>query len=81
MLLSPTREKAVVFLDDTWLPLTSHAVEQGNRRYRKMQKSIYSVRTQEHIKARIALNMWREAHSAGRGQTLHALHEARSGGT
>ena len=51
----------------------------GNRRYRKMQKSIDSVRTQEQIKARIALDMWREAQGEGRDQTLHALHKARAG--
>ena len=80
-LLAPTLEKAWVFLDDKLLPSTSNAVERGNRRYRKMQKSIYSVRTQEHIKARIALDMWREAQGEGRGQTLRALHEARAGCT
>ena len=78
-LFSPTLEKALTFLDDKWLPSTSNAVERGNRRYRKMQKSIYSVRTQEQIKARIALDMWREAQGEGRDQTLHALHKARAG--
>ena len=78
-LFSPTLEKALTFLDDTLLPATSNAVERGNRRYRKMQKSIYSVRTQEQITARIALDMWREAQGEGREQTLHALHEARAG--
>ena len=78
-LFSPTLEKALTFLDDTLLPSTSNAVERGNRRYRKMQKSIYSVRTHEQIKARIALDMWREAQGEGRDQTLQALHEARAG--
>ena len=78
-LYSPTLEKALTFLDDKLLPSTSNAVERGNRRYRKMQKSIYSVRTQEQIKARIALDMWREAQGQGREQTLQALHEARAG--
>ena len=55
-LFSPTLEKALTFLDDKLLPSTSNAVERGNRRYRKMQKSIYSVRTQEQIKARLALD-------------------------
>ena len=77
-LFSPTLEKALVFLDDKLLPSTSNAVERGNRRYRKMQKSIYSVRTQEQIKARIALDMWREAQGEGRDQTLRALHDARA---
>ena len=39
-LFSPTLEKALTFLDDQLLPSTSHAVERGNRRYRKMQKSM-----------------------------------------
>ncbi len=78
-LFSPTLEKALTFLDDTLLPSTSNAVERGNRRYRKMQKSIYSVRTHEQIKARIALDMWREAQGEGRDQTMQALHEARAG--
>lgn len=78
-LFSPTLDKALTFLDDKLLPSTSTAVERGNRRYRKRQKSIYSVRTQEQIKARIALDMWREAHGEGRDQTLHALHKARAG--
>lgn len=78
-LFSPTLEKALTFLDDKLLPSTSNAVERGNRRYRKMQKSIYSVRTQEQIKARIALDMWRDAQGEGRDQTLQALHEARAG--
>ncbi len=76
---SPNLEKALTFLDDKLLPSTSNAVERGNRRYRKMQKSIYSVRTQAQIKARIALDMWREAQGEGRDQTLQALHEARAG--
>src|SRR5207244_13547653 len=78
-LFAPTLEKALTFLDDTLLPSTSNAVERGNRLYRKMQKSIYSVRTQEQIKARIALDMWREAQGEGRDQTHQALHEARAG--
>jgi hypothetical protein len=78
-LFSPTLEKALTFLDDKLLPSTSNAVERGNRRYRKMQKSIYSVRTQEQIKARIALDRWREAQGEGRDQTLQALHKARAG--
>jgi Transposase len=78
-LYSPTLEKALTFLDDNLLPSTSNAVEPGNRRYRKMQKSIYSVRTHEQSQARIALDMWREAQGEGRELTLQALHEARAG--
>lgn len=78
-LFSPTLEKALTFLDDKLLPSTSNAVERGNRRYRKMQKSVYRVRTQEQISARIALDMWREAQGEGRHQTLQTLHYARAG--
>ena len=51
----------------------------GNRRYRKMQKSVYRVRTQAQIRARLALDMWREAQAEGRQQTLASLHRARAG--
>src|SRR5215468_9700459 len=78
-LFTPTLEKALTFLDDTLLPSTSNAVERGNRRYRKMQKSVYRVRTQAQISARLALDMWREAQAEGRQQTLTALHRARAG--
>jgi Transposase len=78
-LFAPTLEKALTFLDDTLLPSTSNAVERGNRRYRKMQQSVYRVRTQEQISARLALDMWREAQAAGRQQTLALLHRARAG--
>jgi hypothetical protein len=78
-LFSPTLEKALTFLDDKLLPSTSNAVERGNRRYRKMQKRVYRVRTQAQIRARLALDMWREAQAEGRQQTLASLHRARAG--
>jgi hypothetical protein len=78
-LFAPTLEKALTFLDETLLPSTSNAVERGNRRYRKMQKSVYRVRTQAQISARLALDMWREAQAEGRQQTLALLHLARAG--
>ena len=78
-LFSPTLEKALTFLDDKLLPATSNAVERGNRRYRKMQKSVYRVRTHAQISARLALDMWREAYAEGRQQTLALLHLARAG--
>src|SRR5213594_3624606 len=78
-LFSPTLEKALTFLDDKLLPSTSHAVERGNRRYRKRQKHVYRVRTQVQIRARLALDMWREAQAEGRQQTLVSLHHARAG--
>jgi len=78
-LFSPTLEKALTFLDDRLLPSTSNAVERGNRRYRKMQSNVYRVRTQAQIRARLALDMWREAQAEGRQQTLASLHRARAG--
>jgi Transposase len=78
-LFSPMLEKALTFLDDTLLPSTSNAVERGNRRYRKMQQSVYRVRTQAQIRTRLALDMWREAQAEGRQQTLASLHRARAG--
>jgi len=78
-LFAPTLEKALTFLDDKLLPSTSNAVERGNRRYRKMQRNIYRVRTQGQISARLALDMWREAQAEGRQQTLASLHLARAG--
>ena len=78
-LFAPTLEKALTFLDEKLLPSTSNAVERGNRRYRKMQKSVYRVRTQAQIRARLALDMGRELHAEGRQQTLASLHRARAG--
>jgi hypothetical protein len=77
-LFSPTLEKALAFLDDRLLPSTSHAVERGNRRYRKLQSNVYRIRMQAQISARLALDMWREAQAEGRHHTLHTLHEARA---
>ena len=74
---SPNLEKALTFLDDKWLPATSNAVERGNRRHRKMQKSVYRVRTQSHIAARIAIDMLRDAQAAGRRETTQTLPYAR----
>ena len=78
-LFSPNLEKALTFLDDSLLPSTSNAVERGNRRHRKMQKSVYRVRSQQRISHRIALDMQREAQAAGRTHTTAALHLARTG--
>jgi hypothetical protein len=78
-LFAPTLDKALTFLDETLLPSTSNAVERGNRRYRKMQSNVYRVRTQAQIRARLALDMWREAYAEGRQQTLQTLHDARAG--
>src|SRR5438128_10057288 len=78
-LFSPNLEKALTFLDDKYLPATSNAVERGNRRYRKMQKSVYSVRTQQSVRARIALDMLRDLGAKRRTDTTLSLHEARAG--
>ncbi len=78
-LSSPTLEKALTFLDDSLLPSTSNAVERGNRRHRKMQKSVYSVRTQQAIAQRMALDLLREQHFQPRALTLRSLHLARAG--
>jgi hypothetical protein len=78
-LFSPTLEKALTFLDDSLLPSTSNAVERGNRRHRKMQKTVYRVRIGEHIRQRIAADMLREAQTEARWQTTQTLHYARSG--
>jgi hypothetical protein len=77
-LRSPNLEKALTFLDDTLFPSTSNAVERGNRRHRKMQKTIYRVRTQAHIHNRIALDMLRDSQNEGRTTTTKALHKARA---
>jgi hypothetical protein len=76
-LFSANLEKALTFLDDAMLPATSNAVERGNRRHRKMQKSVYRVRTREHLSQRIALDMQREAQTLSRNDTLNTLHKAR----
>lgn len=77
-LFSPNLEKALTFLDDKCLPSTSNAVERGNRRHRKMQKTIYRVRTQQHLSARIATDMLRDAHAQSRHDTTCTLHHARA---
>jgi Transposase len=76
---APTLEKALTFLDDKLLPATSNAVERGNRRHRKMQKSVYRVRSQLSLEGRIALDMMRESRAENRHRTTHALHQARRG--
>jgi hypothetical protein len=77
-LFSPNLEKALVFLDDKLLPSTSNAVERGYRRHRKMQKTVYRVRTQTNIVSRIALDMQREERTQQRNQTTHTLHATRA---
>src|SRR4029079_12168945 len=76
-LRSSALEEALTFLDDRLLGSTSNAVERGNRRHRKMQKTVYRVRTQATIGGRIALDMFREAQGPSREQTMKALHHTR----
>jgi len=77
-LYSPNLEKALTFLDDQLLPATSNAVERGNRRQRKMQKSVYRVRTQANLEGRLALDLQRERQAAGRQSTTKNLHQDRA---
>jgi hypothetical protein len=77
-LFSPNLEKALTFLDDRLLPATSNAVERSNRRFRKAQRSVYSVRTAEHLRQRIALDMQRDQRAPRRLTTIHTLHQARA---
>jgi DNA-binding transcriptional ArsR family regulator len=74
---SPNLEKALTFLDDKLLPATSNAVERGNRRYRKMQKGVYQVRTQAALVGRLALDLQRDQQRDGRSATINCLHEER----
>jgi len=78
-LRSPNLDKALTFLDDKLFPSTSNAVERGNRRHRKMQKTVYRVRTKKHIHNRIALDMVRDSQKEGREQTVKVLHKRRAG--
>jgi len=77
-LLSADVEKALTFLDDRLLGPTSNAVERGNRRYRKMQQSVYRVRSESGIIGRIALDLQRESRARDRRETTRTLHRARA---
>ena len=77
-LYSPNLEKALTFLDDKLLPSTSNAVERGNRRHRKMQKTVYRVRTKPSLEQRMALDLLREMHATGRRHASRTLHRART---
>lgn len=76
-LKNPNLEKALAFLDDELLEATSNAVERANRRFRKAQKSIYGVRTKEHLEQRLALDLYREQRAGTRADSLNTLHYAR----
>ncbi len=76
--LAPGLEKALMFLDERLLGATSNAVERVNRRYRKMQKTVYRVRTRREIEGRPALDLQRERQAEGQAETTKALHKARA---
>jgi hypothetical protein len=77
-LFLPGLEKALVFLDEKLMGATSNAVERGNRRYRKMQKTVYRVRTRRAIEGRLALDLLRERQAQSRAKTTKTLHKARA---
>jgi transposase-like protein len=77
-LYSPNLQKALTFLDDKLLPSTSNAVERGNHRHRKMQKTVYRVRTKKSLEQRMALDLLREMQANGRRHASQTLHRARS---
>lgn len=76
-LKSPNLDKALTFLDDKLLGATSNAAERSNRRVRKMQKTVYRVRTQQSLRGRLALDLQREEHAADRQATADSLHKGR----
>ena len=78
-LFTPNLQKALTFLDDNLLPATSNAVERSNRRFRKAQRSVYSVRTAAHVRQRIALDMQRDQQGPARFATIQTLHLTRTG--
>ena len=45
-----------------------------------MQKTVYRVRTKRNLERRMALDLLREMHAAGRQGAAKALHRARSPG-
>lgn len=56
-LTSPNLDKALEYLDDDLLEGTSNAAERANRRFRKMQKTVYRYRTERMVRARIIFDM------------------------
>jgi hypothetical protein len=77
-LYSPNLQKALTFLDDKLLPPTPNAAERGNRRHRKMQKTVYRVRTRQSLQRRMPLDLLREMQAAGRSAATKASHRART---
>lgn len=76
-LLGPCIEKSLVYLDHPQLPSTSNAVERSNRRYRKLQKSVYRVRGRRQMEGRLAMDLVREQRGPQRHRSLLTLHRSR----
>jgi len=76
-LQAPNLAKALTFLDAKLLPATSNAVERGNRRHRKMQKTVDRVRTQGALQGRLALDLQGDQQADGRHDILATLHDTR----
>ena len=74
---SPDLEKALTFLDDSLLGSTSNAVERGNRRHRKMQKTVYRVRTQSDDQRPDRAGHVSRDPRPSRAETMKTLHHAR----
>ena len=81
-LFLPGLEKAaLVFLDEKLLGATSNAVERGSRRYRKMQKTVYRVRTQpgsDRSSSGSGPAPRRNDKRRSRSETTKTLHKARA---
>jgi hypothetical protein len=75
-LLQHARVRA--FRDEFQSALAAVPVRRADR---KMQKSVYRIRSHVCLEGRIALDMLRESHAEGRAQTTHRLHQARRGYT
>jgi hypothetical protein len=76
-LMSSAVDRTLFSLDHPRLPATSNAVERGNRRYRKMQKAVYRVRTLDSIRSRLALDVHRDMLISSRAPLVACLHYKR----
>jgi transposase-like protein len=76
-LLGPSIEKSLTYLDHPQMASTSNAVERSNRGHRKMQKSVYRVRTQRNLQRRLALDLLREQRAPDQKRCLSLLSESR----
>jgi hypothetical protein len=77
-LLPPGLERALVFLNERIIGATPNAMERRARRYRKMQKTVYRVRTRWAVEGRLDLDLTRECQAQGRDGTTLTMHNARS---